>query len=343
MSPILNNGNDGSAGWDGSDSYNANLAAQGWHAVGGESEQAPEIDSIMNHLIFLDYGGEGTGGGTNDDVWAATHSAPVHDHGCAGYYETYDGSSNFWGWGTIGHSLLDCKAHGVKEIGIMVGTWMINHSSAQDYITLAQNMESNGITCAGIGVWGGYGNNANNVYNTFASWYKQWQAIWPPETRTMKERYTPGPGPAPPAPTTLTFASAPTACSQGVGSLDVFVEGSDGALWHGYPTTTTWKWETLFGTITSAPAATYRANGLDVVARGSDGALWYRHMPAPPPFAWDPWISLGGAILKGTGPTITSRDADSLDVFVIGTDSALYRKSLSGSVWSAWVKEATKA
>jgi hypothetical protein len=196
MSPILNNGNDGSAGWNGSDSYNADIAAQGWHAVGGESEQADEIDSIMNHLIFLDYGGQGTGGGTNDDVWNVTHPGSVHGFGAAGYYETYDASTNFWGWNVVGSGMLHAKAHGVKEIGIMVGTWMINHSSPQDYIQLAQDMEANGITCAGIGVWGGYGNNANNVYNQFASWFQQWQSIWPPETRTMKQRF----GSAPPPP-----------------------------------------------------------------------------------------------------------------------------------------------
>ena len=68
VSPVLNNGNDGAAGWNGSDSYNANVAAMGFHAVGGESEQAPEIDSIMNHLIFLDYGGEGTAGNIQDGL-----------------------------------------------------------------------------------------------------------------------------------------------------------------------------------------------------------------------------------------------------------------------------------
>jgi len=224
ISPVLNNGNDGGAGWNGSDAYYVNIASQGWHAVGGESEQAGEIDSIMNHLIFLDYGGEGTGGSTNDDVWAVTHSAPVHGFGSAGYYETYDGSSNLWGWDTIGNSLLDCKAHGVKEIGIMVGSWMMSHSTAQDYITLAQDMESHGITCAGIGVWGGYGNNANNLYNEFSSWYQEWMAIWPPTNITMKNRFggvTPG----------VTVAASPAITSLDGKSIDRFVTGSDKALW----------------------------------------------------------------------------------------------------------------
>ena len=204
VSPVLNNGNDGSMGWSGSDSYNANVAAMGFHAVGGESEQADEIDSIMDHLIFLDYGGEGTGGGTNDCVWCSTHSAPVHGFGAASYMETYDSATNLWGWDVMSQGMLSAKAHGVKEIGLCVGTWMINHSSAQDYINIANQMEANGVTCAGIVIWGGYGSDMNGVYNEFASWFQQWQAIWPPETRTMKQRY--GSAPPPPPVNTVTPA-----------------------------------------------------------------------------------------------------------------------------------------
>jgi len=189
LSPILNNGNDGIAGWDGTSQYYPNIAAQGWHAVGGESEQEAEIDSIMANLIFLDYGGEGTGGGTNDDVWNVTHPGNVRGHGAVSYMETYDSATNFWGWNVVGPGMLHAKARGVKEIGITVGTWMKSRTSAQLYITLAQSMEANGMTCAGIGVWGGYGNNANNIYNSFADWFAAWQAIWPPETRTMKQRF----------------------------------------------------------------------------------------------------------------------------------------------------------
>lgn len=269
MSPILNNGNDGAAGWNGSDSYNANIAAQGWHAVGGESEQAAEIDSIMNHLVFLDYGGQGTGGGTNDDVWNVTHPGNVHGYGAAGYYETYDASTNFWGWNVVGSGMTHAKAHGVKEIGIMVGTWMINHSTAQNYIQLAQDMESHGITCAGIGVWGGYGNNANNVYNTFASWYKAWQAIWPPETRTMKQRFT---GPTPPTPPAgVTFAGSPVTAADG----SIYIRGSDSALWRSFGG----KWASLGGKITGQPSIS--SDGKDIYAIGADNnALYHRTLTA---------------------------------------------------------------
>ena len=326
LSPILNNGNDGAAGWDGSDAYNANVAAQGWHAVGGESEQAPEIDSIMSHLIFLDYGGEGTGGGTDDDVWNVTHPGPVSGHGAAGYYETYDGSSNFWGWDVVGPGMLHAKAHGVKEIGIMVGTWMMSHSTPQDYITLAQDMEANGITCAGIGVWGGYGNDANNVYNEFASWFQAWQAIWPPTNVTMKNRFA---GPTPPTPATVNFASTPTIVG---GNMNIFVKGSDDALWQSTDGGKTFP-TSLGGTLTSAPSAITRGNVIDVFVRGSPDGVWQKQWTGT---AWREWFNLGGQVLSGTAPAAVSPDGNTIDIYVIGADTRLYLKTWNGTKWSAW-------
>ena len=207
-SPVLNNGNDGVPGWNGQASYYKNVAALGYMAAGGESEQAPEIDSIMDNLIFMDYGGAGTGGGTNDDVWNVTHPAPVHGHGAASYLETYGYSSDFWPWSVVGNGVLHAKQHGVKEIGILVGNWIYYHSTAQDYIDLARAYESHGVTCAGIVVWGGYGTNMNQLYSQFANWFKIWQAIWPPNMTPMDKRYAgivPPPVTAPTIPTLITF------------------------------------------------------------------------------------------------------------------------------------------
>ena len=95
--------------------------------------------------------------------------------------------------------------------------------------------------------------------------------------------------------------TGPAACSWGSGRLDVFVQGTDGALWHKWYTGTSWSgWESLGGSLTSSPAATSPASGLiDVFARGSDGALWYKDWNGA---AWSSWHSLGGQIPAGTGP-----------------------------------------
>ena len=332
VSPVLNNGNDGGAGWNGSDSYNANVAAMGFHAVGGESEQAPEIDSIMNHLIFLDYGGEGTAGNiqdglkTNDCVWCATHPAPVHGFGAASYMETYDSATNLWGWDVMSQGMLSAKAHGVKEIGLCVGTWMINHSSAQDYINIAQQMEANGITCAGMVVWGGYGSNMNSVYNEFASWFQAWQAIWPPTNVTMKNRF----GGAPPV-SSIKFASTPTTTLLG-GNMNIFVKGSDNALWHGYGSPI--KWESLGGILTSAPTAITRGDFIDVFARGSPDGVYQKSWNGT---AWSAWHEIGGQVLNGTAPEAFTPDGNIVDLYVTGSDSALYCKTWDGTAWSAWI------
>ena len=333
VSPVLNNGNDGGAGWNGSDSYNANVAAMGFHAVGGESEQAPEIDSIMNHLIFLDYGGEGTAGNiqdglkTNDCVWCATHPAPVHGFGAASYMETYDSASNLWGWDVMSQGMLSAKAHGVKEIGLCVGTWMINHSSAQDYINIAQQMEANGITCAGMVVWGGYGSNMNSVYNEFASWFQAWQAIWPPTNVTMKNRF----GGAPPV-SSINFASTPNTTIMG-GNMHIFVKGSDNALWHSNNDGTTW--ESLGGDLTSAPTAVTRGSVIDVFVRGSPDGVYQLQWDGVA--QWRGWFDLFGQVLSGTGPAAVSPDGKTIVLDVVGSDKALYRKTWDGTEWSEWV------
>jgi hypothetical protein len=230
-SPCLNNGNDGVPGWDGSANYYKNVANLGYMAAGGESEQGNEIDAIMDNVIFLDYGGMGTGGGTNDNVWYITHPAPVHGHGAASYLETYGSSADFWDWSVVGQGALNAKSHGVKEVGILVGNWMMAsehkttaeylkalkaRSSAQDYINLANAYEAHGVTCAGIRVWGGYGTSMNGLYNQFSSWFKAWQAIWPANMTPMDKRY----GATPPTPTPPTPVTHGDALSYGIHAVD---------------------------------------------------------------------------------------------------------------------------
>jgi hypothetical protein len=331
LSPICNNGNDGGAGWDGSASYYPNLFNMGYHAAGGESEQANEIDAIMNSGIFLDYGGEGTGGGTNDDVWKETHTAPVHGGGCAGYYETYDGSDNFWGWDVVGSGMKDAKAHGVKEIGIMIGSWMLDHSTVQDYITLAQTMESNGITCAGFGVWSGYNNNMNNVYNEFASWYQQLMAIWPPTSITMKNRFS-GPTPTPtPTPAPVAADGSNPAVTYLNGVKYSFARGLSNALY--YLTDGATKWLSLGGTLTSGVAAETVGNEIYIFGRGADKkTTYYRTLTKE-------WTSIGGIATSSPGLTLDS-NGKTLLVEVRGGDKAVWYRTLdttTGAVSPEWL------
>jgi hypothetical protein len=65
--------------------------------------------------------------------------------------------------------------------------------------------------------------------------------------------------------------------------IDVFVRGTDNALWHKWWDGTSWgqpkteRWESLGGVLTSGPgASSWAANRLDVFVRGTDNALWHK-------------------------------------------------------------------
>jgi C1A family cysteine protease len=135
----------------------------------------------------------------------------------------------------------------------------------------------------------------------------------------------------------ITVASSPAVTAQNANSLDLFVNGTDSALYHKYWTGTTWTASTsLGGIITSSPAATSRSSGtIDVFARGSDGVLWSR-TTTDGGATWNAWHSIGGQVPSGTGPAADAQNANSLDVFVQGTDHALWYTHWDGTTWSGW-------
>jgi hypothetical protein len=117
--------------------------------------------------------------------------------------------------------------------------------------------------------------------------------------------------------------------------LDVFTRGSDNTLHHTWSTQVfpTWApWESLGGTLTSAPTAVSwgNRNRIDVFVRGTDNALWHKWWDGA---RWNGWESLGGVVTAD--PVVTSWGAGRLDVFVKGTDLQLWHKLYAGG-WSAW-------
>jgi len=72
------------------------------------------------------------------------------------------------------------------------------------------------------------------------------------------------------------ITTSPSAVSADGIRLDVFVRGTDGALWHDGFNGTAWSWEGLGGQLTSAPsAASWAAGRFDVVVRSSSRSLWH--------------------------------------------------------------------
>lgn len=126
------------------------------------------------------------------------------------------------------------------------------------------------------------------------------------------------------------FPNTPVIASRSLGWLDVFVQ-RDGDLWHRGREHGNWhKWESLGGTITSAPGVTSNGNGqLDVLARGTDNGVWHKRFDG----RWHDWQPLGGVVTSA--PCVTSSGNGRLDAFVRGTDNGVWHNYFEGR-WHDW-------
>ncbi|MGA8071432.1 MAG: hypothetical protein WB946_08040, partial [Halobacteriota archaeon] len=117
------------------------------------------------------------------------------------------------------------------------------------------------------------------------------------------------------------------------GQTEIFAVDANGALWN-TPITSSGNgtWNSLGGMCTSSPAVVSWNSSYYVFVRGSDGAIWWRDYQS----GWSGWNSLGGQAASGTGPAVASWSAGRLDVFVEGTNGALWHKSFNGATWSGW-------
>jgi hypothetical protein len=134
------------------------------------------------------------------------------------------------------------------------------------------------------------------------------------------------------------IAGTPAVCAEDTNNRDLFVKGTDNALWWSHYNNPNWSaWQSLGGVLTSSPAAAAASgsNRIDVFVRGTTGALWQR-TTTDGGTTWSAWYSLGGVLPAGTGPAACSWGAGRLDVFVQGTTGALYHKWYTGTSWSGW-------
>jgi hypothetical protein len=134
------------------------------------------------------------------------------------------------------------------------------------------------------------------------------------------------------------FANNPAVVSWDHDRLDLFVVGSDGALYHKAWDGSQWLpsvsgFDNLGGTIVGSPAvASWDHDRLDIFVVGTDRGLYHKAWDGS---QWQPstagYDALGG-IIAGS-PAVVSWDHDRLDVFVVGTDGGLYHKAWDGSQW----------
>jgi acylphosphatase len=136
-----------------------------------------------------------------------------------------------------------------------------------------------------------------------------------------------------------TWASDPALAKNHDGRLEVFAVGTDGALHHAWQTKANGGWSSWASLGTaggglSEPRAILAHDGtLRVIAIGKDHATW---MIAQDSGGWGDWTSLGGDATSN--PTVAKNGDGRLEVFVRGTDGALWHKwekTLNGA-WSGW-------
>jgi hypothetical protein len=73
------------------------------------------------------------------------------------------------------------------------------------------------------------------------------------------------------------LSSVPAVSSWAEGRLDVFVRGTDNALWHKWFDGSWYEWESLGGVLTSGPGAvSWDPNRIDVFARAIDNSLVHK-------------------------------------------------------------------
>jgi hypothetical protein len=130
------------------------------------------------------------------------------------------------------------------------------------------------------------------------------------------------------------LAGEPAAVSSSPGTLDVFVQGADGALWDSHFDPTGQQWIRLGGRLASAPFAVTSATGQsDAFVRGTDNAVWHASVVGATSLSWH-WEPLGGQILDK--PAAVSVETGAFDVFVEGTDHALWHAATAGANPWTW-------
>jgi hypothetical protein len=123
----------------------------------------------------------------------------------------------------------------------------------------------------------------------------------------------------------------PDVASWAPGRLDVFVRGTDNALYHKFYDGSWHAFAGLGGALTSSPTAvSWGPNRIDVFAKGDKSNLIHKWWDGN---AWSGWEDLGGSI--SSAPDVASWAPGRLDVFARGTSGELVSRAYQDG-WSPW-------
>jgi len=131
---------------------------------------------------------------------------------------------------------------------------------------------------------------------------------------------------------------APEAAEGSGASTDVFVRGTDDALYTKHWNGTSWgPWTLLGGTLTGDPGAVAQAiTRLDAFVRGTDNHMYTRSWNGS---SWAAWaLLMPGSMLSGPDASIRAGIPNTVDQFVQGTDNQLYHRESAdgGNTYGAW-------
>ena len=86
--------------------------------------------------------------------------------------------------------------------------------------------------------------------------------------------------------------------------------------------------------LTGGPQALVMDGATYVFARGADKNIWYVVRGAS---GYGPWHRLTG-ISVDADPAVASAQSGRIDLFAVGTDGLLYRRTFSGGYWKPWIQ-----
>jgi phosphodiester glycosidase len=129
----------------------------------------------------------------------------------------------------------------------------------------------------------------------------------------------------------------PGIVSRADGMQDVFIRGTDGALWQTHLQNNTWSsWTNLGGAMLSGPAAcSQNSNNITVCVRGINDDVNIKTWTSGS--GWSGWTAISGVTSTYDTPAICSRANGVLDVFIRGAaDNCLWHRASTNSVWGTW-------
>ncbi|MDO9708671.1 C1 family peptidase [Paracraurococcus lichenis] len=135
------------------------------------------------------------------------------------------------------------------------------------------------------------------------------------------------------------FTGAPSVISRNSTVCNIYVRGSDNALWQKAWFNNAWHdWgrHNDGGVLASEPAlGSMGPNHEHVFIRGTDNQVWQKFWTAEK--GWSGWFALGAPPVGFQGaPAVISRNSTVCNIYVRGSDNALWQKAWFNNAWHDW-------